>query len=403
MKPLEGIKVLDFTHAYSAVFAAMQLADLGADLIKIEQIGGEQSRTWMPFAKDHDNRSAYYATFNRNRTNLAINTKKPEGKQVIYDLVKNADIVMVNMRNGAMDSLGLGYEDLKKINPSLIYVTLNGYGSRGPLSGFKAYDNICSAYSGVMYATGRPDQPPMKLGISIGDNYVGLNMFSSTLAALYHRKKTGEGQLVEVAMMDSLFGLLDKQILEYSMTGVEPERTGNAHTEFAPEDVFTTAGEDNHVALSVRDEAAWRAFCTVMGHEEWAEDPRFSSNALRKKNYEELYPLIAEAFAVEERDAIAQKLCEAGVACAPSMRASEIMRAPQYVERHMIRYQNDIQVGVLYTAGLPMKFSDTVADEIRTSRFPGQDNETILRERLGYSEETIRDLQEKQVIHYGFI
>lgn len=398
MKPLEGIKILDFTHAYSAVYTAMQFADLGADIIKIEMLGGEQSREWMPFSKDHENRSTYYSTFNRNRINLAVNTKKDEGKEIIYGLVKDADVVLVNMRNGAMDKLKLGYEDLHKINPKLVYATLNGYGSKGPLSPYKAYDNICSAYSGIMYATGRPEQPPMKLGISIGDNYAGLTMFSTVMAAIYHAQMTGEGQLVETAMMDSLFGLLDRQVLEYSLDGKTAERTGNANTMFAPEDVFAAAGEDNWLAVSVRDEATWVKFCDVLGHHEWAEDPRFADNALRKKNYDALRPLIQDVLKDMDRDEISDTLCEAGVPSAPSLRASEIISEKQLAERHMIRWQNDIQVGTLVTAGIPLKFSDTVADEIKTSRFPGQDNRKILKERLAYTDEKIDDLEAKGVI-----
>ena len=400
MKPLEGIKILDFTHAYSAVYTGMQFADLGADIIKIERLGGEQSRDWMPFSKDYNNRSTYYATFNRNRLNLAVNTKLDEGKEIIYQLVKDADVVLVNMRNGAMDNLKLGYEDLHAINPKLVYATLNGYGSKGPLSPFKAYDNICSAYSGIMYATGREDQPPMKLGISIGDNYAGLNMFSSVMTALYHAQMTGEGQLVEIAMMDSLFGLVDKQILEYSMTGEEPARHGNANTQYAPEDIFAVAGEDNNVALSIRSEEEWKRFCDVMYHNEWAVDERFATNELRKANYAELRPLIADALREEDRDALQDKLNHAGVPCGAGMRVSELIREPQLLERHMIRYQNDMQVGPLLTAGLPMKFSDTVADEIKSSRFPGMDNEKILSERLGYSDEKIQELKDKQVIGF---
>lgn len=398
MKPLEGIKILDFTHAYSAVYTAMQFADLGADVIKIERIGGEQSREWMPFSKEYESRSTYYSTFNRNRVNLALNTKFAEGKEIIYQLAKDADIILVNMRNGAMDGLGLGYEDIKKINPKIIYGTLNGYGSKGPLSPFKAYDNICSAYSGIMYATGREDQDPMKLGISIGDNYAGLNLFSSVMTALVHQQLTGEGQLVEIAMQDSLFGLLDRQILEYSMTGEEPKRGGNAHTQFAPEDVFVTIGDDNHVALSVQSDSVWQTFCMAMNKPEWAADEKFATNALRKENYAVLRPLIADVFAKMDKFELQEKLMKVGVPCAAALKVNEIISDPQFIERHMVRYQNDIQVGPLLTAGIPMKFSDTPAEEIQSSRFPGQDNVKILKERLGYTDEKIQELIDKKVI-----
>lgn len=400
MKPLEGVKILDFTHAYSAVYTGQVLADMGADVMKIEPIGGEQSRQWPPYAKDYNNNSCYYPTFNRNRRALSLNMKTEEGLEIAYHLVKDADILLVNMRNGAMDKLGMGYEDLKKINPKLIYTTLNGYGSKGPFSPLKAYDNICTAYSGIMYCTGADDQPPMKLGISIGDNYSGLTMLSSVLHALVYQRKTGQGQLVEIAMQDSLFGLVDKQILQYSMSGELPERVGNAYTMYAPEDVFAADGENNYVALSIRTEADWNKFCNLMNKPEWVADPRFVNNQLRRDNYAELRPLIAEIFAKMEKNEIQNMFLPKGVSCVVSNRISDIIKDPQFAERYMIRYQPDVQVGPLLTSGNPIKFRDTCCEEIKTSRFAGQDNETILGE-IGYSDEEIQALYSKNVIYQG--
>lgn len=397
MKALEGVKVLDFTHAYSAVYTGQVLADLGAEVIKVEPKGGEQSRQWMPFSKAYDNRSCYYPTFNRNRTAISVDLKKEEGKEIVYELVKDADILLVNMRNGAMDNLKLGYEDLRKINPKLIYSTLNGYGSKGPFSPLKAYDNICTAYSGIMYSTGREDQPPMKLGISIGDNYSGLTMLSSVLTALVHQRKTGQGQLVEIAMQDSLFGLIDKQILEYSMTGEAAKRKGNAHTMYAPEDVFAAAGKDNYVTLSIQTEEQWEKFCEILNKPEWMVDSRFVDNKARRENYDELRPLIAEIFEKMERFEIQNMFLPKGVPCTATTRISDILEQPQFTERHMVRYQTDFQVGTLLTSGNPIKFSDTCCEEIRTSKFPGEDNEDVLSE-LGYTEEDIEKLYENKIL-----
>jgi len=397
MKPLEGVKILDFTHAYSAVYAGQVLADLGAEVIKIEPKGGEQSRQWPPFSKDYDNRSCYYGTFNRNRTAISIDLKKDEGKEIVYKLLEDADVLLVNMRNGAMDKLGFGYEDLKVKYPKLVYSTLNGYGSRGPFSPLKAYDNICTAYSGIMYSTGREDQPPQKLGISIGDNYSGLNMLSSVLTALIHQRKTGQGQLVEIAMQDSLFGLVDKQILEYSMTGEVPPRPGNAFTEYAPEDVFAAAGDDDYVALSIHTENHWAKFCSLLGKEEWISDVRFKDNEARKKNYSMLRPLIAEILAGMKKKDIQDLMLKNGVPCTMATRVSDILAEPQFVERNVVRYQSDFQVGPLLTSGNPMKFSDTTCEEITSSKFPGEDNEDVLMD-IGYTEEQIEALYESGVL-----
>jgi CoA:oxalate CoA-transferase len=397
MKPLEGVKILDFTHAYSAVYTGQLFADMGAEVIKIEPMGGEQSRQWPPFSRDYENRSCYYGTFNRNRTAISVNLKKEEGKEIIYELVKDADILLVNMRNGAMDKLGLGYEDLKKINPKLIYSTLNGYGSKGPFSPLKAYDNICTAYSGIMYSTGREEQPPQKLGISIGDNYSGLTMLSTVLTALIYQRKTGQGQLVEVAMQDSLFGLVDKQILEYSMTGEVPKRKGNAHTMYAPEDVFVAAGDDNYVALSIHSEEQWKKFCEILNKPEWMTNPRFVDNKTRRENYNELRPLIAEIFEQMEKFEIQNLLLPEGVPCTATTRISDILAQPQFTERNVIRYQTDFQVGSLLTSGNPIKFGDTCCEEILSSKFPGEDNEDVLSE-IGYSKDRIEKLYAKEVL-----
>ena len=398
MKALEGVKVLDFTHAYSAVYTGQVLGDLGADVLKIEPIGGEQSRQWPPYDYDNEKRSCYYTCFNRNRRAISMNLKSKEGLEIAYELVKDADVLLVNMRNGAMDKLGLGYEDLKKINPKLIYATINGYGSRGPFSPLKAYDNICTAYSGIMYSIGQEEQPPMKLGISIGDNYSGLTMASSVLMALVHQRKTGEGQLVEIAMQDSLFGLIDKQILDYSLTSEEPKRVGNAHTMYAPEDVYRAKGSDEYVTLSVRNEADWVKFCNTANKAEWISDARFATNELRKANYAELKPLIAQIFADVDKIESQEKFMQAGVPCAASYRVSDILDDPQFRERYMIRYQPDVQVGSMLTCGNPMKFSDTVCEEIKTSKFAGQDNEEVLHD-LGYTDEEIKKLYEDKAIY----
>jgi len=397
MKALEGVKVLDFTHAYSAVYAGQVLADLGAEVIKVEPMGGEQSRQWMPFSKAYDNRSCYYPTFNRNRTAISVDLKKEEGKEVIHKLLEDADILLVNMRHGAMDKLKLGYEDLRENYPKLIYSTINGYGSKGPLSSLKAYDNICTAYSGIMYSTGNEDQPPMKLGISIGDNYSGLTMLSSVLTALVYQRKTGQGQLVEIAMQDSLFGLADKQILEYSMTGEALKRKGNAHTMYAPEDVFTADGKDNYVTLSIHTEEQWKKFCEILNKPEWMVDPRFIDNKARREHYDELRPLIAEIFENMERFEIQNMFLPKGVPCTATTRISDILVQPQFTERHMIRYQTDFQVGPLLTSGNPIKFSDTNCEEIRSSKFPGEDNEEVLSE-LGYTKEEIEKMHESKIL-----
>ena len=214
-KPLEGIRVLDLTQAYSGPFCTMNLADFGAEVIKIERPGtGDQTRTWGPFKNDY---SAYFAYINRNKQGITLDLSTSEGKEVFFKLVEAADVVCENFRVGTMEKLGLGYEELKKINPRIIYGSISGFGLEGPLSKRPCYDIIAQGMSGMMSVTGYPENPPVKIGPSVGDNYSGAYLCMGILSALYNREKTGEGQRIDVAMVDTLFSIMENFVVKYTV------------------------------------------------------------------------------------------------------------------------------------------------------------------------------------------
>ena len=241
MKALEGIKIIDLTQAYSGPFCTMHLADHGAQVMKIERPGtGDQSRTWGPIVNDY---SAYYAFLNRNKKSVSLDLRSDAGKEIFLKLVQDADVVCENFKVGTMEKLGLGYDQLKKINPKLIYASISGFGLNGPMAKLPAYDIIAQAMSGLMTITGFPENVPTKVGPSVGDNYTGAYMALGICMALYHREKTGAGQRLDVSMVDTLFSILENAVVEYTVAGKVPGRSGNADPGIAPFDAFMAKDE----------------------------------------------------------------------------------------------------------------------------------------------------------------
>lgn len=236
-KPLDGVTILDFTQAYSGSFCTVNLADYGARVIKIERVGlGDQAREWDPFTED--GKSGYFALYNRNKEGVAINMREEAGKEIVRKLVAKADIVTNNFKVGTLDKLGLGYDDLKKINPHIVFTSVTGYGQSGPLAKLAAYDNVIEGTCGLMNQSGEPDKQPVRSGASIGDSYTGLMAAVATACAYYHKMETGEGQTVDVAMQDALFAAIEDTVLEYYASGKMLERQGNSRTHmYSPYDI----------------------------------------------------------------------------------------------------------------------------------------------------------------------
>ena len=238
MRPLEGITVLDFTQAYSGPYCAMNLADYGARVIKVERADyGDQSREWGPYTEDDG--SGYFALYNRNKESIAIDLSEPEGKDIIKKLYSEVDVVLENFKFGTIDKLGIGYEVAKEINPEIIFASITGFGQTGPLRKKTAYDNVVECMCGFMEMTGYPDGPAMRSGASVGDSYTGLTMFLAIVLACYKKKRTGKGSRLDVSMLDTMFATVEDAVLAYSLTGKPISRTGNAKPrEIVPYDVY---------------------------------------------------------------------------------------------------------------------------------------------------------------------
>ena len=298
--PLEGIRVLDFTWALAGPFATMQLADLGAEVVKVEH--PETSEKLRGFGPYYEGISTFFFSPNRGKRSICIDLKSDEGKDVVRRLARSADVVAENFRPGSMHRLGLGYEDLRRENPRLIYAALSGFGQTGPYSQLPAVDPVAQAMGGVMGLNGEADGPPLRVGVSIGDMVGGLYLAIGVLAALRARDLTGEGQMLDVALMEAQMALCENAIVRRSAFGESPTRQGSRHPLVAPFGPFQT--RDGYIIIANVKE--WELFCALIGRDELGFDPRFESNRARLENH--------EALEAELNDALAQKTTDEWIA-----------------------------------------------------------------------------------------
>lgn len=394
MKVLEGVKVIDFTQAYSGPFCTMNLADFGAEVIKIERRGsGDQSREWTPIVNGN---SGYYAAINRNKKGVSLDIADDEGRKVILDLVKDADIIVQNFKVGTLDKFGLGYEDMKKVNPEIIYASISGFGQKGPLSHLAAYDNVVQAMTGIMEMTGDPDGIPTKVGPAIGDNFTGLQMATAITMAYFHKLNTGKGQQLDVAMYDAIFSILESPILFETVLGETCTRTGNADpATLVPYDVYECA--DGYFSAGIASDSGYPKFCNAIGMPELIEDPRFVENGIRCENYEPFTEIVSDFFAKKTRSELADIFVAAKVPNAPVFDIPEVMEHPQIKARDMMLEMEDPGVGSHLAIGNPMKLSKTPPTIEHGAPLLGQDTEAVLKS-IGYSNEKIKSLFDSEVI-----
>lgn len=386
-KILEGVTVIDFTQAYSGPFCAMQLADFGARVIKVERAGcGDQSREWTPF---RNNNSGYYASINRNKESLTLDISSEEGAAIVKKLVKNADIVLENFKYGTLDKMGLGYETLREINPGLIFASLSGFGQSGPHKKLAAYDNVVQSMCGIMDQTGYPDGDPCRVGPGIGDSYTGLLVANGILMAYYHKLRTGEGQCLNVAMLDALFGLLENAILNKTVLDRDISRMGARSAAFAPYDVY--ACKDGLYTVAVTNNVDFVRFCAAMGKPDLADDARFLTNELRLEHWVELTAHIAPFCAGRTRAELDGLFTAAGVAGAPVQDIPEVVHDEQLTARGMLWEIDDPGIGPHKNMGNPVRMSETPAQLRCGSPLLGADTDHILAE-LGYTGAQIETL-----------
>jgi crotonobetainyl-CoA:carnitine CoA-transferase CaiB-like acyl-CoA transferase len=390
--PLSHVKVLDLSRILAAPWASQILADLGAEVIKVERPGaGDDTRTWgPPFLKDadgHDTKEAgYYLAVNRGKRSITVSLEKPEGQKIVKELARRADIVLENYKAGTLARYGLDEASLRKINPRLIYCSVTGFGQTGPRRDQPAYDFLIQAMGGLMSVTGeRDDRPgggPQKVGIPIVDLMTGMYTAVSVLAALARRNESGIGDAIDIAMLDVQVATLSNQAMNYLVSGKLPRRNGNAHPNIQPQDVYACA--DGDVILVVGNDGQFAKLCEVFGRADWAADSRFATNAQRVRNIGELSVMLRAVFAGWERAKLIAALDRAGVPCGPINSVADVFEEPQVKAREMLRHvPHPCGVDAPQVAS-PMRFAES---PLRTQAAPpllGQHSEAILAE-LGYS------------------
>jgi len=386
MKPLEKIKILDLTRVLAGPYCTMLLQELGAEVIKVEipEIG-DDARCYGPFIKG---KSAYFMSINRGKKSISLNLKSSKAIEILLELVKKVDVVTENFRPGTMEKLGLSYEVLKKANPKIIFASTSGFGQTGPDSRKPAYDMLVQAMSGMMSVTGWKSMPPTRVGVSIGDLGAGLYTVIGITTALFHRERTGEGQRIDVAMLDCQLSLLENAIVRYMVDGKSPEPGGNQHPTITPFQVFQT--KDSFIALSVGNETMWLSFCEAVGLQSIAKAPKFDSNLNRNKNRPELIQIIEQIIIQKTLAEWEEIFGKAQLPYSPVNTIEQIVNNKQVEARNMIVETFDKDAGAIKVAGNPIKMSSIPEEKLRAN-VPeiGEHNFEIYKEILGFDDETI--------------
>ncbi len=396
--PLKGIRVVALEHVLAAPYCSMILADLGAEVIKIERPDiGDDSRSFGPFV---DDQSGYFISINRNKKSIAVNLKTPEGLEIVKELIKKSDVFLENFRPGTLKKFGLDYESLKQLKPDIIYVSISGFGNdTAPgYEGLPGYDIIAQAYGGLMDITGYPDGPPTRVGASVADIFAGMYAAIGILAAIYKREKTGEGSRIDVSMVDSIVSVLENAIVRYTLTGEIPKRIGSRHPSIAPFDVFEA--KDGWVVIGVGNDSLWQRFCKAIGKEELIDHPNYKTNKDRVENYDELKKILTEWTKSLSMAEIIKILREAGVPCGPVNTVKDVVEDPNINYRGMIVEVEQPKIGKVRIAGNPLMFSFLKKRKYVPAPAPllGEHTKEVLRSLLGYDEKKINELAEKGVI-----
>jgi crotonobetainyl-CoA:carnitine CoA-transferase CaiB-like acyl-CoA transferase len=377
MRPLDGIFVLDFSRVLAGPYCTMQLADLGARVVKIEQPGkGDDTRAWGPPFVGTE--SAYFLSVNRNKESLALDLKHERARPILDALLSRADVVVENFRPGTMERLGLGYGDVAARHPRVVYCSISGFGQTGPRWAEAGYDAMMQAEGGLMSITGAAGGPPFRLGVAIGDIASGMFAVQGILAALLARERTGRGQRVDIAMLDAVTALLSYQASSAFATGATPGRMGNRHPSIAPYDTFAAA--DGDFVLSVGNDDQFRRLSEVLGRPGLAADPRFTTNANRVANHEALRGELSPLLGARTRTDLLQALTEAGVPSGAVRSVTEALADPQLAAREMIVPLEHLTAGPIRVLGTPLKLSDTPAAVRTPPPALGQHTAAILAE-----------------------
>lgn len=395
LKPLKGVRVLDLTTINP--FTDTEFSDYGAEVIKVERPGsGDSIRDYPPFK---DGVSVYHCYTDRGKKSITLNLRSDEGKEILKELVKNADILVENFKAGTMEKMGLGYEELSRINPALVYGKLSSYGNTGPQKNYIAYDIAVQAQTGIMDATGEPGDEPSRVGCYVSDHLSCTYLGTAIVMALYHAKKTGEGQRVEASMFESVFSVMGEKIAAYNC-GKNASRTGHLHDAFAPYDILPC--KDGYAALAVTTDAQWSAFCAAFGLES-----RYSTNDERREKYlSTLRGELTELFSGMTRNEIDSKCAAAGVPAGPVSTMEEAINSDQIKARCMEPAVTDQRIGDVLTVGKVIHYGETFeADSFTTAPLLGQDNAEIIGAALAGQGVAPNDMQSRmaELVEQGVI
>ena len=392
---LDGIVVLDLTRVLAGPYCGAIMADMGATVIKVENPkGGDDSRSMGPFI---NNNSVYYANFNRSKYGVTLNLKQPEAKEIFKEMVKKADVVIENYRPGTMEKLGLGYDVLKEVNPSIVYGAVSGFGHTGPLSKRAGYDIVGQAMGSLMSTTGWPGGKPTRVGTPMGDVLGGLNLTIGVLAALVSRQKTGKGEKVDVALVDSVASAMENITMIYQATGRIPQRIGNRYESTYPYDAFPT--KDGDVIVAAGNDKLYHILCDVMGQPELKTDPRFLAVKDRVANHEALGKIVSawtEQHTIEEVDKL---LNDAGCPASPVNTIDRMVVDPQIAGAlEMFPEIDQPGIGKLHITAMPQKLTRTKSYPRKPAPLLGEDNLDVYGKMLGFDQKKIDELKEKGVL-----
>lgn len=403
--PLSHIRVLDLSRVLAGPWAGQYLADLGAEVIKVERPGtGDDTRGWgPPFAlepsKGDPGLSAYYLCTNRGKKSVALDLASAEGQDIVRRLAAKSDVVIENYKVGGLAKYGLDYASIKAVNPGIVYCSITGFGQTGPYAERAGYDFLVQGMGGLMSVTGEPDEiagstmkgGPVKVGVAIADQVTGLNALAAILAALVRRERTGEGDYIDVALLDCTVSALVNQGSTYLVDGSVPERMGNAHPTVVPYQAYATA--DGHIILAIGNDGQFQRFCRVAGRTDLAEDARYRTNALRIVNRATLIPEMEKTVAGRSKAEWIATLEAAGVPCGPINTIDQVYADPQVVHRGMRRVLQHPTAGPLAVAANPIRMASHDTTSAKAPPLLGEDTRSVLEDVLGLDAATIDRLE----------
>jgi benzylsuccinate CoA-transferase BbsF subunit len=399
--PLDGIRVADFTWVWAGPTCTMQLAHMGAEVIRMEttkRICTLRMLPPWPGGQPGPNRSGYFNQYNQGKRAVLLDLSQPEGVAIARRLVETSDVAVENFAAGVIDKLGLGYEELRKLNEDLIMMSMSGYGATGPEKAYVSYGPAQVPMSGLSSLTGYKGWGPMHVGMSYGDPTAGLHAAFAVIAALFYRDRTGKGQYIDMSQWECSMAVIGEAFMQQVMNGAPPERDGNRDPHMAPHGVYPCLGEDRWLAIAVRNDDEFRSLCGVMGRAQLADDARFRTLADRKANEDDLDTEIVSWTVTHDPFEATERLQAAGIAASPPLLNREVLESEHIATRNFWVEKEHLEVGVRRHAGIPWHFSETPLEVKRAAPVMGQDNEYVFGELLGMSSAEIADLTERGVL-----